>query len=447
MKIGFKLIIVILAAIVLVNIVIFRLFPINSPVYTVKPLKSISFYIDDVDDNIPSPAEIIYYSKNGTWELQDKETYNEKIDKKVYRSRDNYEIYSYSPNVTIEGSNISFNFGIKNNMGTDILEVPLTVETRISMKFGKNIPPTQKTIILNNLKDGEYREIRLSAELIKPPENETLREVIILTTPIEVTALNGSVVTQNQPDPALGSAMFYIRPANAYIGIERAMENVREFIEKPDALVDFNADESSWNRETYVLQVEGGVFQVDMVTGDIELVRFNDASGRSAQVKLSLEDAETIALGYAEKNYRNFAQKKMRLTTSELRERAEVSEYAFIWNEVVNNIETQNNVQVYLNPSTGEIIAYLGQQIPITVQLEPKILRDDAIKIATSQFTDIEVLRTEAKLNVKVKEFEVQKLIWVIDIEGMTKNNADSEGFVEVDAITGDVITMRTKTR
>lgn len=319
-KIGFKLIIVILAVIVLVNLVIFCLFPINSPVHTVKPIKSISFYIDDVDDNIPGSAEIIYYPNNATWELQEKETYNQRIDKKVYQSRDNYEIYSYSPNVTIEGSNISFNFGIKNNMGTDILEVPLTVETRISTKFGKNIPPTQKTIILNNLKDGEYREIRLSAELIKPPENETLRQVIILTTPVEVTALNGSVVTQNQPDPASGSAMFYIRPANAYIGIEKAMENVREFIEKPDAVVDFNADESSWNRETYVLQAEGGVFQVDMVTGDIELARFNDARGRSAQVKLSLEDAETIAFGYAEKNYRHFTQKNMRLTTAELRD-------------------------------------------------------------------------------------------------------------------------------
>ena len=332
-------------------------------------------------------------------------------------------------------------------MGTDILEVPLTVETRISTKFGKNIPSTQKTIILNNLKDGEYREIRLSAELIKPPENETLREVIILTTPVDVTALNGSVVTQNQPDPASGSAMFYIRPVNAYIGIEKAMENVREFIEKPDAVVDFNADESSWNRETYVLQAEGGVFQVDMVTGDIELAMFNDARGRSAQVKLSLEDAETIAHGYAEKKYRNFAQKNMRLTTAELRDYGAGKEYAFIWNEFVNNIETQNNVQVYLNPSTGEITAYMGQQIPITAQLEPRILRDDAIKIATSQFMDIEVLRTEAKLNVKVKEFEVQKLIWVIDIEGTTKNNVVSEGFVHVDAITGDVITMRTKDR
>ncbi|NJD54401.1 MAG: hypothetical protein FIB07_16250 [Candidatus Methanoperedens sp.] len=74
------------------------------------------------------------------------------------------------------------------------------------------VPEAQRTIILNDLKEGEYREIRVTAELAKPSENETLHEAVILTTPLEIKALNGSWIRQNTLLPASGSASFYIKP-------------------------------------------------------------------------------------------------------------------------------------------------------------------------------------------------------------------------------------------
>lgn len=369
-KIKFKIILVVLIAIILVNLVILHSFPTTPPIHAIKPVKGISFFIDDVDDNIHNfgiPPEIIYYPNNETWILQEKEKYNKKIEKVDYIYPEASKIYySYSPNITIEGSNINFNFGIRNNMEVDVLEVPLTIEihikkTRSSMIEGtldEEISTTEKNIILNNFKDGEYREVRVTVDLIKPTENETFDEIIIIRTPPNIVSSNRSVVWQNEPRPTTGSAVFNIRSTNAYISVEKAIESIRKFTGKTDEAVEFRANESG--RHVYLFQAENGRFLVSKLTGDVELATFNKASERSTNIRLSLEQAETIAKGYAEKKYRNFTQKNMRLIKAQLSERGEISEYAFMWSEVINNVETPNKVQISLNPNTGEIISYIG---------------------------------------------------------------------------------------
>ena len=230
---------------------------------------------------------------------------------------------------------------------------------------------------------------------------------------------------------------------DTHIGMEEAMDNVREFIGKPDAVVDFRANETVTHGEFYVLQSDEGEFYVNMHTGEIERATFNKARENSGDVKLSQDQAEAIAFSYAKKSYANFAQKNMRLTTAELRDYGAGKEYEFIWSEVVNNIETPNKVLLTLNPNTGEVITYMGLQRPVTVSLEPKIAREDAINTAASQFKDIEVLRTEAKLSVEYPAEHTQKLTWVVEIEGQPKNNVPHGGLVVVDAITGEVIAVQ----
>jgi len=208
-----------LATIVLVNLAVLYVFPTKPSEYAVKPIRTVSFLIDDIDDNIPLYGnfhDVIYYSNNRTWILLEKEEYNKEFDKKYYISTDKYESYSYSPDLTINGSNISFNFGIRNMMEVDIFEVPLTIETIVLKKDGDLISTKQGIIILNDLKNGEYKEVRVTAELIEPAENETIQETIILTTHLEIKASNGSWIRQNESLPASGSANFYIKSAYKY---------------------------------------------------------------------------------------------------------------------------------------------------------------------------------------------------------------------------------------
>lgn len=230
---------------------------------------------------------------------------------------------------------------------------------------------------------------------------------------------------------------------DAPIGIDTAKENVKGFIGKPDATVDFRENESVTHGKFYVLQSDGGEFYVNMQTGDVERAIFNKARENSDNIRLTLDQARATALSHAKKNYRNFAQKNMQLTKTELQDYGTGKEYLFIWSEVVNNVETPNKVLVTLNPNTGEIITYIGLQRSVTVPLEPKILRDDAVKIAASQFKDIIVQQTEAKLSIEYPVENVQKLTWVIEVEGKPRDNVPQGGLVVVDATTGEVIVVK----
>lgn len=227
------------------------------------------------------------------------------------------------------------------------------------------------------------------------------------------------------------------------IGSDKAKENVRGFIGKPDATVDFRDNESVTHGKFYVLQSGGGEFYVNMHTGEVERATFNKARENSNDVRLRLDQAEAVAKGYAEKNYRNFSQKNMQLTKAELKDHGTGKEYVFIWSEIVSNVETPNRVLLTLNPNTGDIITYIGMQRQVTVQLEPKISKDNAVNIATSQFKDIAVQRIETKLSVEYPAENVQKLTWVIEIEGKPQNNAPQGGLVVVDATTGEVIAVK----
>jgi len=227
------------------------------------------------------------------------------------------------------------------------------------------------------------------------------------------------------------------------LGLEKAKESVRGFIAKPNTAVDFEINESFTHGKYYVLQSEGGEFYVNMYTGDVERAIFNKARQNSSDVRLSLDQAEAIAKGYAVKKYRDFTQKNMLLTRAELQDYGTGKEHLFIWGEIINNIETPNKVLLTLNPNTGEIITYMGLQRQVTVPLAPKILKDDAVNIATSQFKDITVERTEAKLSVEYPTENVQKLTWVIEIEGKPKDNVPHGGLVVVDATTGEVIVVK----
>lgn len=227
------------------------------------------------------------------------------------------------------------------------------------------------------------------------------------------------------------------------IGLEKAKESVRGFIAKPNIVVDFKVNESITHGKFYVLQSEGGEFYVNMYTGDVERAIFNKARENSSDVRLSLDQAEAIAKSYIVRNYRNFTQKNMLLTRAELLDYGNGKEHLFIWSEVINNIETPNKVLLALNPNTGEIITYIGIQRQVTVPLEPKILKDDAVNIATSQFKDITVERTEAKLSVEYPTENVQKLTWAIEIEGKPKDNVPQGGVVVIDATTGEVIVVK----
>lgn len=180
--------------------------------------------------------------------------------------------------------------------------------------------------------------------------------------------------------------------ANAPIGVDTAKGKAQDFLNAPDATVQYQKTERLNLGEYYVFGTGDGQVYVNARTGAVERATFDSARKDSRDVRLDRAAAEATARAYAEEKYSGFAKKNMQLTRSDLVSHGDAgSEYSYIWREEISGVLTPNTVVVNLNPSTGEIVSYIGIQREIKCSLEPKLSRDEALKIAAGQFPGIRV--------------------------------------------------------
>ena len=229
--------------------------------------------------------------------------------------------------------------------------------------------------------------------------------------------------------------------AGTLIGVDTAKENAQDFLNAPDATVQYQKTERLNQGEYYVFGTGDGQVYVNARTGVIERATFDSARKDCRDVRLDRAAAEATARAYAEEKYSGFAKKSMQLTRSDLVSHGDAgSEYSYIWREEISGVLTPNTVVVNLNPSTGEIVSYIGIQREIECPLEPKLSRDEALKIAAGQFPGIRVTDATADPSVEYTRPDAQTLTWVITMRGEPEDHVLQGGLVVVDAQTGEVL-------
>lgn len=229
--------------------------------------------------------------------------------------------------------------------------------------------------------------------------------------------------------------------ANAPNGVDTAKGKAQDFLNAPDATVQYQKTERLNLGEYYVFGTGDGQVYVNARTGVIERATFDSARKDSHEIRLDRAAAEAAARAYAEEKYSGFAKKSMQLTRSNLVSHGDAgSEYSYIWREEISGVLTPNTVVVNLNPSTGEIVSYIGIQREIECPLEPKLSRDEALKIAAGQFPGIRVTDATADPSVEYTRPDTQTLTWVITMKGEPEDHVLQGGLVVIDAQTGEVL-------
>ena len=231
--------------------------------------------------------------------------------------------------------------------------------------------------------------------------------------------------------------------ASTPIGVDTAKERAQDFLNAPDATFQYQKTERLNLGEYYVFDTGDGQIYVNAHTGVIERVTFDSAQMDSREIRLDRAAAEATARAYAVEKYSGFAEKSMRLIESNLVSHGDAgSEYSYIWREENKGVLTPNTVVVNLNPGIGEIISYIGIQREIECSLEPKLSRDEALKIAAGQFLGIRVTDATADLSVEYTRPDTQTLTWVITMRGEPEDHVLQGGLVIIEAQTGEVLML-----
>ena len=231
--------------------------------------------------------------------------------------------------------------------------------------------------------------------------------------------------------------------ASAPIGVDTAKGKAQDFLNAPDATVQYQKTERLNLGEYYVFGTGDGQVYVNARTGVIERATFDSARKGCHDIRLDPAAAEVAARAYAEEKYSGFTKKNMRLTGSNLVSHGDAgSEYSYIWREENKGVLTPNTVVVNLNPSTGEVITYIGIQREIKCPLEPKLSRDEALKVAAGQFPGVRVTGATADLSVEYTRPDTQTLTWVITMRGEPEDHVLQGGLVVIEAQTGEVLML-----
>jgi len=137
---------------------------------------------------------IVYDGANETWHLRNVTAYNRAINLGERYSLDptRPEDIRYTPDIAIEGDKISLDFFIRNLAGEDCARADLAVATEITSlnattgSDGDILPGIATTLPIDNLAAGEWREVRVTADLPRPGQ-EVLYMTVDLTAPYAFT--------------------------------------------------------------------------------------------------------------------------------------------------------------------------------------------------------------------------------------------------------------------
>ncbi|MCK9278243.1 MAG: hypothetical protein M0P22_09170, partial [Methanoculleus sp.] len=147
---------------------------------------------------------IVYDGANETWHLRNVTAYNRAINLGERYSLDptHPEDIRYTPGIAIEGDKISLDLFIRNLAGEDCAHANLAVATEITslnattgFPTGDILPGIATTLPIDNLAAGEWREVRVTADLPRPRQEESLILTVDLAAPYTLMTPNGTPIT------------------------------------------------------------------------------------------------------------------------------------------------------------------------------------------------------------------------------------------------------------
>jgi hypothetical protein len=152
-------------------------------------------------------ATIVHDGENDTWLLQDAGAWNRAIDLGVDYSAEpaRPEEIWYTCDIAIEGGAIGLDFFVRNFAGEDCAHADFALTTEVEHLNATTGPMEGDAIItgapavvpVDDLANGEWREVRVAADLPRPKPEEILLFSITLTAPCTFTTQNGTTLTYN----------------------------------------------------------------------------------------------------------------------------------------------------------------------------------------------------------------------------------------------------------
>ena len=188
------------------NLTILAAFPPGQQ-HVQEPVKRVNWILPsgpgfDYRGPYESPV-IVYDGMNETWHLQNAAAWSRTILLGDRYSLDpaHPEDIRYTPDIAIEGDKISLDFFVRNLAGENCARADLTVTTEIARlnattgsAEGDILPGDVVALSIGNLGAGEWREVRVAADLPRPGPEEVLYLMIGLAAPYTITTPNGTSV-------------------------------------------------------------------------------------------------------------------------------------------------------------------------------------------------------------------------------------------------------------
>lgn len=189
-----------------VNLAILTAFPPGHQ-HMQEPLKRVDWILPfGPGFEYPDPCEspiITYDADNETWHLENATAWNRTISLGDRYSLDpaRPEDIRYTPDIAIESDRISLDFFIRNLAGEDCARADLAVTTETASlntttgsPEGDVLPGASTSLPVDDLAAGEWREVRVMADLPQPGPEEVLSLTIGLAAPYTLTTPNGTPI-------------------------------------------------------------------------------------------------------------------------------------------------------------------------------------------------------------------------------------------------------------
>lgn len=168
---------------------------------------------------------IVYDSENKSiWQVQDTDQWSKEIFVGDYlnSNQSSPENLWYSPDIAIEGNNISLDFFVWNRAGYNCNSAFLNLTTEYEYlnevsgspegEIQSGIP---SRLSIRNLSDGDFTEVRGTTILPKPSPEKILRLTITLMAPDNITSENGTFYVDDRDRLPRGTAIFVIKSRDA----------------------------------------------------------------------------------------------------------------------------------------------------------------------------------------------------------------------------------------
>jgi uncharacterized membrane protein YkoI len=246
---------------------------------------------------------------------------------------------------------------------------------------------------------------------------------------------------------------------NYPISVEQAKNSVRLFINDLTLEPELSSTGSIEIGNYYILSTDTDSFYVNQNSGIVEFVHFGANEPDSADVKVTRDQAYSIATAYAGQKYDGYSGKSWKLVvdrmyedydwvyneTSQDYERIDISAYDFVLREEKEHVLLPNIVHVRVNANTGTIVDYWGVDRLVTAELKNTVSLSGAMETAENYYglsDSFTISSSEGYLAVVTRSQNVENLAWVIKLKGYYSWDNDDERTytIVVDAADGSVL-------